>query len=113
MEYHNISRSPRKSIFAWLEEHGRIRHLVDSTMIKKMISNAPNTRARSRGEFIKRCLKDPSLHRKVQSINWEKAETDTKTIYFGSPNNPFVPYTFSEPRRFGDVNAHRYRFPGM
>ncbi|MBI4991815.1 MAG: proteasome accessory factor PafA2 family protein [Candidatus Harrisonbacteria bacterium] len=109
MEYHNISASPRKSIFALLNERGLIKHLVDPKMVQEMVVNAPQTRARSRGEFIRRCLRDNNLRRQLQDFDWQSAKTITKVIYFGGINNPFSSHTVFGPY---DPNAKRHRFPG-
>lgn len=70
-EYHNISPSPQKSLFALLDEGGLIRHLVSQEEVERARTLAPETRARSRGKFIKMCLAYPDLKERLQRISWE------------------------------------------
>ncbi|MBI3046318.1 MAG: proteasome accessory factor PafA2 family protein [Candidatus Harrisonbacteria bacterium] len=79
-----------------LEAEGKIKHLVSKEDIKKAILTPPETRAKSRGKFIKACFKNPGLAKRVREFNWGSAAIYDKIIYFGEINNPFSVSTVVE-----------------
>ncbi len=101
MGYHNISPSPKESQFARLDEDGYIKHLVGQEDIEKAKTIAPDTRAKSRGEFIKLLFNQYKPLIKEQSgidIDWGKVSLrvpgfERIDIYFGEPDNPFTSYS--------------------
>ena len=97
MEYHNISNNPRVSWFARLDDKGYIKHLVDKEQIKRAVTNPPETRAKSRGRFIRKFLKNPHSSRNLIRLDWEMAETNEEIVYFGTRENPFSTKSIIEP----------------
>ncbi len=114
--YHDISVDPKQSWFALLDEAGWIKHLVGKPEIRRAMTVAPATRARSRGNFIKSCLKNSELRKSVKNLNWETAETADAIVRFGYPDNPFSTDTFFEPLDFYEAYTAGRRmlrsFPG-
>jgi len=125
-EYHNISPSPQKSLFALLDEEGLIRHLVSREEIERARFLAPATRARSRGEFVQMCRRYPELRERVQNITWEgvclrkpgvaryaegeliAAETgyypsQNPDVRFGEIGDPFSPQSSSLEKFYKDM----------
>lgn len=72
-EYHNISISPAKSLFALLDEEGFIRHLVSREAVEEAKFLAPATRARSRGKLVRLWQQYPEVRDQIQRISWEGA----------------------------------------
>lgn len=91
-EYHNISPSPEKSLFAWLDQHGKIKHLITQEEIAKARFSSPETRARSRGNFVRWCANNPELAApNVKSLDWQAFSflMAENKFHFGEKNNPF------------------------
>jgi proteasome accessory factor A len=97
MGYHDISNDPKKSWFALLDQGGYIRHLVSEQAIKQAMTIPPETRAKSRGEFLKLLSEKPNLSRMVVIFSWEYAlinyinDKNKIKIYFGEKSDPFSP----------------------
>lgn len=95
-DYHNISESPKKSLFSWLDKKGLIRHLVSRREILRFITKCPETRAKARSNLIRRCLKNKRLLDRLREINWEGAQFEGRgckraEVWFGKVRNLFSP----------------------
>ena len=94
-EYHNISSNPKESWFARMDEAGLIRHLVTEKQIRRAMLHPPETRARTRGDLIALCLRNKTLAKKLEFLDWDmagiKIGKDISYLYFGHPNNSFLP----------------------
>ncbi|MDP3999670.1 MAG: proteasome accessory factor PafA2 family protein [bacterium] len=93
-DYHNISESPKKSLFAWLDKKGLIRHLVSRKEISRFVARPPETRAKARGKLVKRCLGNKRLLNRIWEINWPQAQFKGKgnakiVVKFGKVRNLF------------------------
>lgn len=93
-DYHNISGNPKRSWFAWLDERGLIRHLIGKEAVQKAMVSAPETRAKSRGEFIDLLIKNPGIFQSLE-ISWEAAYAFYRgkewEFIFGQSGNPACP----------------------
>lgn len=95
-DYHNISESPKKSLFAWLDKKGLIRHLVSRREILRFVTKCPETRAKARSKLIRRCLKNKRLLDRLREINWTDAQFEGRKsklaeVRFGKVRNLFSP----------------------
>ena len=93
MGYHDISSDPKKSWFALLEEEGKIKHLVSKEDIQKAILTPPETRAKSRGKFIRLAWEHRKLLNKIMYINWDAVclqGNPPKYYPTGEISNPFA-----------------------
>ena len=90
-EYHNISPDPDKSLFAWLDAHNQIKHLITPEEIARARFTAPDTRAKSRGDFIRWCANNPELAKDVKDVQWAHFNYKNGDIkyYFGEQADPF------------------------
>lgn len=94
-EYHNISSNPRESWFARMDEAGLIKHLVAEKQIRQAIIRPPETRAKTRGDFVALCLRDKGLAKRLELLDWDLAEIKignrNGSLYFGHPDNSLLP----------------------
>lgn len=76
MEYHDID--PETSLFDALVNLGRMRRLVDDGRISDCVTNAPNTRAKLRGQVVREHAG------RIEAIGWRRAIVDGKAIEFAA-----------------------------
>jgi len=101
--YHDISDDPQTSWFALLDESGWIEHLVDEKEIEKAAFAPPETRAKSRGKFIRLASENLALYDNVRNLNWDKVflkgkprifnflgELPIEIYNFGVRQDPFI-----------------------
>ncbi len=99
-DYHNISSDPRISLYAALEQKDVIRRLVSEEDIRKTILTPPQSRAMSRGRFVKLFRQEEKLRSAFPKadMDWQKVilrkellEKSDKplVIPFGGGGNPF------------------------
>jgi hypothetical protein len=98
--YHALN--PEFSWFNRLDEAGYIHHLVSKEEIENAVFSPPNTRAKSRGEFIGLCHKNHWITKLLHHMDWDKvyfpkanSDAQEKYICFGEPNDPFSPTSTS------------------
>lgn len=87
LEYHNID--PNRSLAGALEQMGELRTIVGEVEVAEAETTPPdNTRAKSRGEFVRKTLQNPK--RKVYMIDWNAIVTGPHGVV--EMQDPFATY---------------------